>query len=63
MKKSIIYNLSTLLNIIVLMGVFLNLPLFKNLILAKILLIACGCNIAILIIYRIVEVIHDKYSN
>lgn len=63
MKKSVIYNLSTLLNIIVLIGVFLNLLLFRNTLLSKILLIACGCNIAVLIIYRIVEVIHDKHSN
>lgn len=63
MKKSIIYNLSTALNIIVLVGVFLNLLIFKNLILSKILFIACVCNLAILIIYRIVEVIHGKHSN
>lgn len=63
MKKSIIYNLSTLLNIIVLIGVFLNLLLFKNLILSKILLIAGGCNISVLIIYKIAEVIDDKHSN
>lgn len=63
MKKSIIYDLSTALNIIVLVGVFLNLLIFKNLILSKILFIACVCNLAILIIYRIVEVIHGKHSN
>ena len=63
MKKSIIYNLSTALNIVVLMGVFLNLLIFHNLILSKILLVACVCNLAILIIYRIVEVIHGKHSN
>ena len=63
MKKSIIYNLSTALNIVVLMGVFLNLLIFKNLILSKILLVACVCNLAISIIYRIVKVAHDKYSN
>lgn len=63
MKKSIIYNLSTALNIVVLMGVFLNLLIFQNLILSKILLVACVCNLAILIIYRIVEVIHGKHSN
>ncbi len=62
-KKSIIYDLSTALNIIVLVGVFLNLLIFKNLILSKILFIACVCNLAILIIYRIVEVIHGKHSN
>lgn len=63
MKKSIIYDLSTALNIIVLVGVFLNLLIFKNLILSKILLIACVCNLAMLIIYRIAEVIHGKHSN
>lgn len=63
MKKSIIYNLSTVLNIVVLMGVFLNSLIFKNLILSKILLVACVCNLAMLIIYRIVEVIHGKHSN
>ena len=63
MKKSIIYNLSTALNIVVLVGVFLNLLIFKNLILSKILLVVCVCNLAILIIYRIVEVIHGKHSN
>ena len=63
MKKSIIYDLSTVLNIVVLMGIFLNLLIFKNLTLSKILFIVCVCNLAILIIYRIVKVAHDKHSN
>ena len=63
MKKSIIYNLSTVLNIVVLMGVFLNLLIFKNPILSKILFITCVCNLVILRIYQIVKVAHDKHSN
>ena len=63
MKKSIIYNLNTVLNIVVLIGLFLNLLIFKNLILSKILFITCVCNLAMLIIYRTVKVAHDKHSN
>ena len=63
MKKSIIYNLNTVLNIVVLIGLFLNSLIFKNLILSKILLVACVCNLVILIIYRTVKVAHDKHSN
>ena len=63
MKKSIIYNLNTVLNIVVLIGLFLISLIFKNLILSKILLVACVCNLAILIIYRIMRVTYDKHSN
>lgn len=62
-KKSIIYNLNTVLNIVVIMGVFLNSLIFKNLILSKILFITCVCNLVILIIYRTVKVAHDKHSD